>query len=309
MSGCSLMRHLREFLAQRVPDLREQLGILRRLAQLHGIARPREVDLEVGLHAARPRRHQDDAVGQGQRLAEIVGDEQHGLALALPQAQQHRVHVELGVGVERAERLVHQEDFGSGNQRAHQRHALAHAARQRGGIEAAEAVEAGLVDRLVDARACAPRPARRQARARSRCCPRRCARETACPSGRRSRRCGSAGRARPAESSTRMSPPLGVIRVATMLRMVLLPQPEGPSRATNSPSLMRNEASSTATTSRPSARKILRSLSISMRQRSAPQAGYLACAALRNLSATASSSLIGCVIPVSSLYQTFSPRA
>src|SRR4051812_23654328 len=62
-----------------------------------------------------------------------------------------------------------------------------------------------------------------------------------------------------------MSPPLGVISVATMFKMVLLPQPEGPSRATNSPSLMRNDASSTARTSRPWARKILRSLSISMR--------------------------------------------
>src|SRR5689334_9482574 len=64
-----------------------------------------------------------------------------------------------------------------------------------------------------------------------------------------------------------MPPPEGAIRVATMLRMVLLPQPEGPSRATNSPSWMRNDASSTATTSRPLARKPLRSLSISMRQR------------------------------------------
>src|SRR5258708_29014719 len=76
------------------------------------------------------------------------------------------------------------------------------------------------------------------------------------------------GRATRGASWTRRSPPLGAIRVATMLRIVLLPQPEGPSSATNSPSLMRNEASSTATTSRPSARKILRSLSISMRQRS-----------------------------------------
>src|SRR6516165_6297502 len=66
-----------------------------------------------------------------------------------------------------------------------------------------------------------------------------------------------------------MLPPLGEIRVATMFRMVLLPQPEGPSRATNSPSPMRNEASSTATISRPSTRKILRSLSISMRLRDA----------------------------------------
>src|SRR5690349_23181608 len=66
-----------------------------------------------------------------------------------------------------------------------------------------------------------------------------------------------------------MAPPLGAIRVATMLRIVLLPQPEGPSRATNSPSLMRNDASSTATTSRPSAEKFLRSRSISIRQRAA----------------------------------------
>src|SRR5436190_2688448 len=62
-----------------------------------------------------------------------------------------------------------------------------------------------------------------------------------------------------------------------MLRIVLLPQPEGPSRATNSPSLMRNEASSTATTSRspslPEARNPLRSLSISMRQRAAAALG------------------------------------
>src|SRR5262245_66025577 len=64
-----------------------------------------------------------------------------------------------------------------------------------------------------------------------------------------------------------MAPPLGAIRVATMLRMVLLPQPEGPSSATNWPSSIRNEASSTATTSRPLARNVLRSPSISMRQR------------------------------------------
>src|SRR6185437_14900297 len=66
-----------------------------------------------------------------------------------------------------------------------------------------------------------------------------------------------------------MAPPEGEISVATMLRMVLLPQPDGPSRATNSPSLMRNEASSTATISRPSTVKFLRSRSISIRQRTA----------------------------------------
>src|SRR5471032_1661351 len=56
-----------------------------------------------------------------------------------------------------------------------------------------------------------------------------------------------------------------------MFRMVLLPQPEGPSSATNSPSPILNEASSTATTSPPAprlgARKLLRSPLMSMRQR------------------------------------------
>src|SRR5262249_16009470 len=61
----------------------------------------------------------------------------------------------------------------------------------------------------------------------------------------------------------------------TMLRMVLLPQPDGPSRATNSPSLMRNVASSTATTSRPLARKVLRSPAISMRQRAVTSGGWI----------------------------------
>src|SRR3954464_4038847 len=74
-----------------------------------------------------------------------------------------------------------------------------------------------------------------------------------------------------------MPPPVGAISVATMFRIVLLPQPEGPSRATNSPSLMRKDASSTATISRPpwlaGERNPLRSLSISMRQRAAAASG------------------------------------
>src|SRR6185312_901765 len=76
-----------------------------------------------------------------------------------------------------------------------------------------------------------------------------------------------------------MLPPLGAIRVATMLRIVLLPQPEGPSRATNSPSPMRKEASSTATTSRRSppswAKKVLRIPLTSMRQRAEASGGVL----------------------------------
>ena len=62
------------------------------------------------------------------RLANAVGHEQHGLAVALPQLEQHDVHVVARDGVERAERLIHQEDAGIGDERAAERYPLPHAA-------------------------------------------------------------------------------------------------------------------------------------------------------------------------------------
>src|SRR3954466_5895929 len=64
---------LDEFLAERMPDVLEQFGIARRLAHLHRIARSRKIHLEHVLDPARTRREQDDAVGKGQRLAEVMG--------------------------------------------------------------------------------------------------------------------------------------------------------------------------------------------------------------------------------------------
>src|SRR5664280_2424828 len=43
-----------------------------------------------------------------------------------------------------------------------------------------------------------------------------------------------------------ISPPLGRSRVAIMLRIVLFPQPDGPSNATNSPFRIANDTSLTA---------------------------------------------------------------
>ena len=48
--------------------------------------------------------------------------------------------------------------------------------------------------------------------------------------------------------SIRMRPSSGVSSPATMRRSVVLPQPEGPSRAKNSPSSMDRDTLSTATT-------------------------------------------------------------
>ena len=154
--------------------------------------------------------------------------------LRLPERQQLGVQVELGVGVERAEGLVHQEDLGVHDQRAHQGHPLAHAARERGREGVLEALRA--------------RPARSpRARARARSAGGHAAvleaerdvalhgapRERRCPSGRRSRPAAAARR--PTRSpSTTISPPDGATRPPIMLRMVDLPQPEGPTMATNS---------------------------------------------------------------------------
>src|SRR6202000_379759 len=106
-SACAIssLTPLDEFFAKRVPDVLEQFGVLRRLPHLHRVARPRKVHLEHVLDLAWPRREQDDAVSERERFAEIVGDEQDGLLLALPDPEQHFVHVDLGVGIERAERL------------------------------------------------------------------------------------------------------------------------------------------------------------------------------------------------------------
>jgi hypothetical protein len=59
-----------------------------------------------------------------------VGDEQHRLPGLVPDAQQLGLHQIAGLGVERGERLVHQQHLGIGRQRARQPDALFHAARQ-----------------------------------------------------------------------------------------------------------------------------------------------------------------------------------
>ena len=91
---------------------------------------------------ARPRRHDHDAVGQRDRLLQIVGDEQHRLAVGVPQFQQQIAHDLPGLGVERAERLVHQQDFRVADQHLRQADALALAARQHVRIAAGEGAEA-----------------------------------------------------------------------------------------------------------------------------------------------------------------------
>src|SRR5882672_1353265 len=125
-AASSLAAPLDEFFPERMPDVLEQFCITRRLTHLDRIPRPHEIHFEHVLDLAWTRREQDDAVSQGQGFAEIMCYEQDGLLLAIPDPQQHLMHVDLGVGIERAEWLVHQQDLRLDHQRAHQRCTLAH---------------------------------------------------------------------------------------------------------------------------------------------------------------------------------------
>ena len=105
-------------------------------------ARARQRDRDGFEDAAGPRAHDVDLVGQVDRLLDVVGDEHHGLLEVAPELHQPFLHLQLGLRIERAERLVEQDHVGVEQQRAQQRRALAHAARQRVGIEMLEAGEA-----------------------------------------------------------------------------------------------------------------------------------------------------------------------
>src|SRR6266849_1630655 len=133
-----------ELFPERVPDMLEQFGIARRLAHLYRIARPRKVNHEHILDHAGPRRKQNDTIRQRQGFAKVMRHEQNRLLFALPDSEQDVVHIDLGVGIERTERFVHQQNLRLDDQRSHQRSALTHSTRQGRGVSLFEALKASL---------------------------------------------------------------------------------------------------------------------------------------------------------------------
>ena len=82
-----------------------------------------DVFRRVELHHA-PLVHDDDAVGQGQGLVHVVGDEDDGLPQLLLEPLDQLLEGIARDGVERAEGLVHQDDLGVRGQRPNDAHAL-----------------------------------------------------------------------------------------------------------------------------------------------------------------------------------------
>ncbi len=97
-------------------------------------ARARQGRREDRLDTAGMRRHHDDAVGQINRFGNIVGDEQHSLSFAVPELEEFVLLLAARELIERAERLVHQQNRWIPGERAHDRHALLHSAREFVGI-------------------------------------------------------------------------------------------------------------------------------------------------------------------------------
>ena len=196
-----------------------------------------EADRDLGLDAAGVGAEHDDAVGEQDGLLDVVGDDQDRLGgelAARPQLEQLAAEVLGGEDVERAERLVHEQDVRLDDQRAGEAHALAHAAGELLGVGGLEAVEADQVDRAERAPGALGAPACRAPRGRARRSAGRSARAAARSSGRPCRRRGWCRRT--AARGRARRPPLGGISPAMQRSSVDLPEPERPSSATISPS-------------------------------------------------------------------------
>ena len=105
----------------------------------------RQVDRDVGDDATGARREHDDPVGDQDRLWDAVGDHHDRGRGTVPQPQQLEVEPFASQRVERAERLVEEEDRRLERERPGERHALARPARKlgrsRGGHRRIEADE------------------------------------------------------------------------------------------------------------------------------------------------------------------------
>ena len=89
----------------------------------------RELDLhELGETRTGPARHQGDPVGEQDRLVDVVGHHEDGVAASRPHPHQLVLDDAAGERVDLREGLVEQQHFGLGRERAREPDALSHAA-------------------------------------------------------------------------------------------------------------------------------------------------------------------------------------
>src|SRR5262249_60032236 len=131
-----------------VADLAPELGPQRdELGRLHE-AWIALGQLDHALDPAGPRGHHHATGGQAERLVQAGGHEDDGARGPAPDVEEPLTHEHACLLVERAERLVHQEDLGVYGQRAADGDPLAHAARQLTGGFLREATKAERTEEL-----------------------------------------------------------------------------------------------------------------------------------------------------------------
>lgn len=102
-------------------------------------ARSWQIDLLLVQDAARPRSHQDDAIGEPHRLPNVVGHEDDRLPGRAPDPLDLALKNLARLGVECGEGFVHEQDGGIGSQGACDGAPLPHSAGQLVGVALAEA--------------------------------------------------------------------------------------------------------------------------------------------------------------------------
>src|SRR6267378_3419208 len=129
-----------------IPDLLIDPRKLRLEPDFGDVPRPRQIDAIDALHRARSGGDDDDAVGERDRLLEVVCHEDHRCARSRPELQELVLHERAGLHVERTERLVHQEETRLVDERLRECRALAHAAGKLMGVVPLETREADPFD-------------------------------------------------------------------------------------------------------------------------------------------------------------------
>ncbi len=89
---------------------------------------PLKVQAQVFDDPPRTRTHHQQAVSKEQRFVDVMGHEHHGGTNLCPNLQQQLLHVQTGQCIERAKRLIHQQQARTVDQHPGNLHPLLHAA-------------------------------------------------------------------------------------------------------------------------------------------------------------------------------------
>src|SRR2546426_4146112 len=116
--GDLLRFRLQHFLAEQSPQMVDELPVRWVGPHLVGLAGARKRNLHHRLDPPRGGRHDEDAVCEHDGLVDAVRDEDHRLAVLVPDLDEFCLQQDARLFIKLAERLVHEQDFGVCGKRA-----------------------------------------------------------------------------------------------------------------------------------------------------------------------------------------------